>query len=105
MTKPCDRGSSPFLSAKLFERALLLCFELILSRLIPIGGFTGGAHFWFTLRALAWHPFMLASAASVAFLFNCDRCHESEDILDSNILSRYILVLTDIYLKSNILLR
>lgn len=98
-------GSTPNPLAKLFERSRLPCFKFILSRLIPVGRFTGGAHFRFPFRALARHPFVLASAAPVALLLDGNRRHDAKDISDNNILSRYILCLTDIYLSSNIFLR
>jgi len=97
-------GSTPNPSAKLFERSLPR-FEFVLALFVPVRAFAKWANSRFPCGALARHPFVLAPVTFIAFLFDGDQCHKTEDILDNNILSRYTLVLTNIYLSSNIFLR
>src|SRR3974390_901302 len=69
------RGSNPFLSAKLFERSGTR-FEFVLARFVPVRRFTLWANPRFTVRALAWHPFVLATVTTIPFLPDGDQSHK-----------------------------
>src|ERR1039458_8859134 len=98
-------GSTPFLSAKLFERTLLPRLKFVLSRLIPVRRFARGAYSRLADCGFSGHPFVGAPITFIPFLLERDHAHDSKDIPDNNILSRCILCLTNIYLSSNIFLR
>src|ERR1700722_2960878 len=66
-------GSTPFLSAKLFERSVR--FELVFARFIPIRRMARRANPRLPNRTFARHPFVLAPIAFIPFLLNGDHCH------------------------------
>lgn len=98
-------GSSPFLSSKLFERTGSTSLEFVLTSLVPIRRFARWADSRLSLSALTRHPFVGAPVAFIPFLLERNQCHDANILHDGNILSRYILCLTDVYLISNIFLR
>lgn len=86
-------------------RVSLSGLEFVLSRPVPVRGFTCRTYFRLPLCALARLPFVVAAIALIPAFLDCNHCHNAKHISDNNILSRYILRLTDIYLSSNIFLR
>ena len=80
-------GSNPAFSSKLFE---LYAFSLVLSRLVPIRRFTFGTNARLALGAFARYPLMIAATALVALKFNGDQCHDLNNRLAKDTLSREI---------------
>jgi hypothetical protein len=83
--KTGENGFETRFPPQTFERSGLL-LNFILARLVPIGAFARWANLWFAFGALTRHPFVLASVTTIPLLFECDQCHEPDNILDNNIL-------------------
>lgn len=101
MINPCDGGSSPSLSAKLFERSAR--FKFVLARFVPVRRFARWADSRLADCSLSRLPFMGATITFIPFSLERDHAHVDK-ILENNILSSRFS-LTYIYLISNILFR
>ena len=76
--------SGGFPSAKLF---VLLILSSVLSGLVPVGAFALRTNSRLTIGAKSWHPFVRATATSVALLLDRDHRHGVSNILAEDTLS------------------
>ena len=96
-------GSNPALSAELVKDLIIRALSLDFRALFQYGDLHEG-HTPGSPTVLWWFPLVGTAITFIAFSFERDHAHVT-NILDNNILSRFIFLLTNIYLSSNIFLR